>query len=609
MRLPIIGFTAIAILWAETPKPRKIAYGRVYPQQGQLALFVSASDGSGERPLLASPDTDYDPVWAPDGGSIVFTSDRNGQADLFRVNPDGSGLTRLTTDAAYDDQAAFSPNSKQLVFVSTRGGGTAKLWTMDLATRGAKVLTTGKDGDFRPSWSPDGKWIAFSSVRGNPMPFAHGRWERLQLADIYIIRVDGSGLKKITKSGDFCGSPKWTAGSRHVIAYCMTAEQTLANRRASPEPGNDTRLVSIDTTTGASADVTAGPGVKINPSPLAGNEIGYIRKDTPEAGIYYSSGKRGPRGTIRSASWSPDGTHVVFYKRNTTPRPAWRKSFSRNPNYELFQSGTQAAFSPSGREYVTVGGPAAGARGAALSVTTVATGVSKVVFQDKDRNVLAGAWSPDGNRIIFGVGGFAAFFDAFHSLFLKPVDRVEDGAQVAMVNADGTGFRELTSGLSNNAFPSFAPDGKRFVYRTFEKDGYGLRIMNLETKAVTAVTKEYDNFPLWSPRGELIMFSRLVDGAYEVHTIKPDGSDLKRLTFTHGNDAHMAWSPDGEYIVFTSSRMGFKDEVVYTDAPQPYGEIFVMRYDGTGVEQLTDDQWEDGTPAWQPLPAGQVARR
>lgn len=34
--------------------------------------------------------------------------------------------------------------------------------------------------------------------------------------------------------------------------------------------------------------------------------------------------------------------------------------------------------------------------------------------------------------------------------------------------------------------------------------------------------------------------------------------------------------------------------------PQPYGEILVMRYDGTDVEQLTDDQWEEGTPAWQP---------
>ena len=68
---------------------------------------------------------------------------------------------------------------------------------------------------------------------------------------------------------------------------------------------------------------------------------------------------------------------------------------------------------------------------------------------------------------------------------------------------------------------------------------------------------------------ELSYFSRLVDGAYEVYTVKPDGSSPKRLTFSHGNDAHMAWSPDGEHIIFASSRMGFKDEATYTDAPQP----------------------------------------
>ncbi len=606
MRLLLIATALLTTLAAETPTPRKIAVSRTFGNAGQVGLFVAASDGSDERPLLSSPNTDYDPVWAPDGSSIVFTSDRAGSADLYRVKPDGSGLERLTTDPAYDDQAAFSRDAKRLAFVSTRRGGRPFLWIMDLSSRNAKALTSGSGGDFRPSWSPDGKWIAFSSVRGNAMPFSHGRWERLQIADIYIIHPDGSGLKKITESGNFCGSPKWMGDSRHIVAYCMKAEQTLANRLGNPDPGNDTRLVSIDTATGASKDLAAGPGVKMNPSPLPENDIGYVRKDKADAGagIYYISGKRGPRGDIRTASWSPDGKHVVFHKRLTAPLPALQKTFSRNPNYELSLTGTYLpAFSPSGDRFVTNSRPSANPFGASLFVTTSATGRSEVVHQEKNRNVLAAQWSPRGDKIIFSIGAFGAFFDGFHEVFLKPADRVEGGAQVAIVNPDGTAFEELTTGTGNNAFPSFAPDGKRFVFRTFEADRYGLRIIDLETKAVAILTTAYDNFPLWSPRGNLIMFSRLIDNAYEIYTIKPDGTSLKRLTFTHGNDAHMAWSPDGEYIAFASSRMGFKDEVLYTDAPQPYGELFVMRYDGTSIEQLTDNQWEDGTPVWQPTAA------
>jgi Tol biopolymer transport system component len=583
------------------PTPQKIVFARVFPNAGQIGLFTAARDGSDERPLLTSRDMDYDPVWSPDGASIVFTSDRDGSADLYRVKPDGTGLERITDSPAYDDQAAFSPDGRQLVFVTTRAGGTADLWTLDLQTRRAAALTSGEGGDFRPSWSPDGRWIAFSSDRGGGMPFGHGRWEHLQLVDLYLVHPDGSGLKRLTEHGNFCGSPKWTADSGAVIAYCMTAEQTLANRRPAPEPGNDTRLVSIDIATGATTDVPAGPGVKFNPTFVSGNEIAYIRKDTSEDGIYYSRGGRGPRGPVRAASWSPDGTRVVFHRRMQAPPVTWKRIWSRNPDFELTLTGILPSFSPRGDRFVMTGRPAAGAvLGSSVQVAETGKDAARVVYLDPRRNVLAPQWSPDGETIIFGVGVFNAFFNGFNGLFLKPEDRAEGGAQIAVIHPDGTGFRELTTGPNNSAFPSMAPDGRRFVYRSFGPQGDGLKIMEIATGAVKTLTSGYDNFPLWSPRGDLIMFSRFSEGDYEIATIKPDGTGIKRLSHARGNDAHQGWSPDGEHIVFASSRMGFKDEMTYTDAPQPYGELFVMRADGTEVQQLTDNQWEDGTPAWQP---------
>jgi TolB protein len=613
MRFFLVFFAGL-LAAAQGPSTPTIAFNRVQLRGGMPQIFVAASDGTGQHPLLSNPDNDYDATWSPDGKSIVFTSERNGSADLFHVNADGSGLKALTQDPAYDDQAAFSPDGRKLVFVSTREGGTANLWILDLASLRAQRLTTGTGGNYRPSWSPDGKWIAFSSGRGKPMPFSEGRWERLQLADLYIVHPDGSGLKQIPVQQDFCGSPKWMADSRHIVTYCMTAQQTLANRIASPAPGNDTHLISVDTTSGASTEMPAA-GVKINPSPLGPSEIGYIRKDTLDPGIEYLSGGHGPRGAIRTASWSPDGKFVVFHKQVAGTPTGLQKAFSKNSQYDLeIATGTLPSFNPSGTQFVTTGFPNGRASLSAITVTTVQTGVSQIVYRDKTSNALAGSWSPDGSKILFGIGPFAAFFDGFHSEFLNPADRPEGGAKVALVNADGTGFQKLTAAEGNNAFPSFAPDGKHFVYRTFSRDGNGLRVMDLTSRAVTNLTDGYDNFPLWSPRGDLIVFARLAGGTYDIYTIKPDGSSLKRLTNGKGNDAHMTWSPDGEHIAFASSRMGFKDEVVYTDAPQPYGEIFVMRSDGTDVQQLTDNQWEDGAPGWRGdaahhAPGGSLAAR
>jgi len=329
----------------------RILMTRLGPSQS--SLFVSNADGNGEQKVTEGS-LDYDPVWSPDGQWIVFTSERDGSADLYRMRPDGSGVEPLTDDPAYDDQAAFSPDGSRIAFVTTRAGGRANLWTLDLRTGQATPLTSGEGGDFRPSWSPDGQWIAFSSDRGSPMDFAKGRWEHLHFVDIYLVRPDGSGLKRLSH-GDFCGSPKWSPDSASVVAYCMPAEDTWTFRVALRRGGlaeGETALRRIDIATGKAKPVDAGPGVKMFPSVLRSGEIAFLRADVQAQGVFYASGKAGPAGDVRWPAWSPDGSKVVYGRETSPPPGAPRKLFSKNPQYELYSTGILPAYDRSGERYV-----------------------------------------------------------------------------------------------------------------------------------------------------------------------------------------------------------------------------------------------------------------
>jgi TolB protein len=574
-----------ALLITSTPlglaaeRPR-IVFTRNAPARS--GLFLADADGKNERPLLPATSLDYNASFSTDGKWVIFTSERGGSADIYRVHPDGVGLERLTEGPSYDDQAALSPDGHTVAFVSTRGGGTANIWLLDLATHQYTNVTKNGSGNFRPSWSPDGQWIAFSSDRDTKPGRATLSWDLLQSTAIYLTRPDGTGLRRLTDLGGYSGSPQWSRDGRRIVFYQSTPLEVWS-RPIFPGHTGASQIVSIDVETGASQTHTTGPGVKVSPRYTEGQEIAYVVIFGDKQGLRFTSDRNGALGAMRYPSWSPDGKRMVYHK-NFEGEYGLSPAFSLDPEFELVSTAAEMlAYSPNGerlaftdedRNLVLMNGDG--------------TNVHKVL-DSGGKVIVFPSWSPDGRYIAFAIGGF----------FQRPVVP----GQLGLIRPDGSGMRMLTEGKASSGFASWSPDGKRLVYRVMGDGQQGLRVLTLDDGKVATLTNEYDTFPVWSPRGDRIAFCSFRDGDYDIYTMRPDGSDVRKLTNSHGNDAHPIWSVDGNWIVFTSSRKGFKDEAMLSEwGPQPYGDLYVMRADGSDVRQLTDNQFEDATPAWRPEP-------
>jgi Tol biopolymer transport system component len=169
--------TVQTLFWARGINPLQVnsssnATIDVLKDETNELLHVVDLNGTGDRTLTTGLSVDRQPVYSPDGKSILFSSSRSGNLDLWIADVQTGALTQLTDDAAQDWDPAFSPGGDSIVFSSDRTGN-LEIWMMDRDGGNARQVSHDGEDAENPGMTPDGRWIVYASA--NPVKL--GIWK------------------------------------------------------------------------------------------------------------------------------------------------------------------------------------------------------------------------------------------------------------------------------------------------------------------------------------------------------------------------------------------------------------------------------------------------
>jgi len=161
-------------------------------------LWLMNRDGSNPRRVPNA--SGWDPTWSPDGSLILFASDLEGAIQLFTIKLDGSDLKRISNLPAIRGRNDWSPDGQLIVTYSGQPWN-RDVYIMNADGSNTHMLTTTGGNSQGPSFSPDGQWVAFTAYF-DKYGDDHG-------CEIYIIRIDGTDLRRLTNN-DYCDfQPRW----------------------------------------------------------------------------------------------------------------------------------------------------------------------------------------------------------------------------------------------------------------------------------------------------------------------------------------------------------------------------------------------------------------
>lgn len=195
--------------WSPT---RRLAFVRleIGDEVTVSTIYTVRPGAQPEKLILGS--RDVTPAWSPDGRLLAFSRLGGDHTDLYVANADGADVRAVGVEGS---QPAWSPDGQRLAFVSTvdRNGATCgsgtclpngEIYTVRLDGSGLKRLTRSKADDAHPTWSPDGRRIAFSSGY-DITTSGHAPW-------LMLVSAGGGPARRLTRMAGI-HDPDWSPAS------------------------------------------------------------------------------------------------------------------------------------------------------------------------------------------------------------------------------------------------------------------------------------------------------------------------------------------------------------------------------------------------------------
>ncbi len=231
-------------------------------------------------------------------------------------------------------------------------------------------------------------------------------------------------------------------------------------------------------------------------------------------------------------------------------------------------------------------------------------------------------WSFDGQKLVFQ-SDFSEWGVSCDQIFTLDVANVVQGERPPMVS---TGLGRTTCSYflpvdslivygSTHLADSLCPptpdrSSGKYVWPIYQ--GYDIFVADLEGNIVNQLTSQegYDAEATVSPNGDKIIFTSTRSGDLELYTMNLDGSEVVQITDEIGYDGGAFFSPDGSKIVWRASRPQTEEEIAEYKELLSQGlvqptqmELYVANADGTDARKITSL----GNANWAPFftPSGE----